>query len=258
MSASWTPHRVEIPETTRRSSARRKFEMSKRDRLLSIYEMLPFKRHPFWEAVRKRELSLDQVLLAEKQHYLRTKAGRRVRQQAVTNALAVSETLWRAVLDTYLEECTPNTGPSHLELIERLLRVGGVTDAELDETIPTPGNAAAISLYADIGTRGAPCHILGAGAVEFYYSQLSTEVFEAYTTGYGMTVEQAETYRIHGPMDRTHAERSLAVLDEAENRLGWKVIEQAVRDAFVATSLHYDGMLHAATGQLSYWNGGRT
>jgi hypothetical protein len=28
-----------------------------------------------------------------------------------------------------------------------------------------------------------------------------------------------------------------------------------VRDAFVATSLHYDGMLQAATGEISYWNG---
>jgi len=32
-------------------------------------------------------------------------------------------------------------------------------------------------------------------------------------------------------------------------------IELSVRDAFVATSLHYDGMLQAATGLMTYWSG---
>ena len=70
-----------------------------------------------------------------------------------------------------------------------------------------------------------------------------------------MTETQAETYRIHGPMDASHAERAFAVLDEAVNLHGWALVEASVRDAFVATSLHYDGMLHAATRTLSYWNG---
>src|SRR5207247_1949583 len=116
--------------------------------------------------------------------------------------------------------------------------------------------AAAMALYADIGSRGAPCHILGAGAVEFYYSKLAPEIFTAYTTKYEMTAEQAETYRIHGPMDQVHADRSMAILDEAVGLLGWEIVERSVRDAFVATGLHYDGMLQAAVGKLLYWNGG--
>lgn len=121
--------------------------------------------------------------------------------------------------------------------------------------MPTPANAAAIALYRDIGSRGAGCHMLGAGAVEFYYCKLSPEIFDAYTRKYGMSEDQAETYRIHGPMDSEHAERAFAVLDDAVTLHGWSLVETSVRDAFVATSLHYDGMLHAATGQLTYWNG---
>ena len=52
--------------------------------------------------------------------------------------------------------------------------------------------------------------MIGAGAVEYYYSALSPRIFGAYTQLYPITEYQAETYRIHGPMDREHAERALS------------------------------------------------
>ncbi len=70
-----------------------------------------------------------------------------------------------------------------------------------------------------------------------------------------MSAEQAETYRLHGPMDEEHATRAFAVLDEAIALHSWEAVWLSVRDAFVATSLHYDGMLQAATGKIEYWNG---
>lgn len=97
--------------------------------------------------------------------------------------------------------------------------------------------------------------MLGAGSVEYFYCQLSPKIFEAYTKNYGMTPEQAETYLIHGPMDAEHAERAFSIIDNAIELHGWEVIRLAVRDAFVATSLHYDGMLQAATGNNLYWDG---
>jgi pyrroloquinoline quinone (PQQ) biosynthesis protein C len=229
--------------------------MERRSRILALYDILPFREHPLWNAVRGTALTMEQILRAETQHYLRTKRGQEVRRQAVANAKGVSPTLWKAVVDTYLEECQPAGGTSHLDLISRLLTENGMTLSEVAAAIPTPGNVAAMALYADIGNRGAPCHILGAGAVEFYYSKLAPEIFDVYTKKYGMTADQAETYRIHGPMDQVHANRALAILDEAVDLLGWELIERSVRDAFVATSLHYDGMLQAALGKLTYWDG---
>jgi hypothetical protein len=70
-----------------------------------------------------------------------------------------------------------------------------------------------------------------------------------------MTPSQAETYYIHGTADVVHAERAFEVLEEAVSLLGWPTIEISVRDAFVATSLHYDGMLQAAVGRIIYWDG---
>jgi pyrroloquinoline quinone (PQQ) biosynthesis protein C len=227
-----------------------------RQALLSLYDLLPFEHHPLWTAVLSGSLSLAQVLAAEKQHWIRTRAGQRLRRQALELAERVSPGIFELLLETYVEECTRDeTGPSHLELIERLLVTSGVTRDDLENAQPTPGNAAAMALYADIGRRGAGCHMLGAGAVEFYYCQLSPRIYEAYLEHYGMSAAQAETYRIHGPMDKEHAERAFAALPEAISLHGWDAVNRAVRDAFVATSLHYDGMLQAATGVLKYWDG---
>lgn len=164
--------------------------------------------------------------------------------------------VFEALLKTYLEECTSDSsGPSHLDLIGRLLLVAGLTQSEIDAAQLSPGNIAAIAIYRDISTRGAGCHLLGAGAVEHYYSDLSPRIFEAYTNQYGMSAEQAETYRLHGPMDKEHGSRAFSVLEAAIQAHGIEEITRSVRDAFVATSLHYDGMLQAAIGKNSYWDG---
>lgn len=232
-------------------------DMDRKVELLKQYDLFPFHEHPLWVAIQRQELSYDEVIKAEIQHCLRTRAGKPLREQAVQKARALNEKLFRYLLETYFEECTNNdkTGPSHLELIERLVLSGGATRADIDSAIATPGNSAAIALYRDISERGAGCHMIGAGAVEHFYCQLSPKIFEAYVKKYGMSEDQAWTYKLHGPMDETHAERAFAVLDEVVDLHGWEVVLQSVRDAFVATSLHYDGMLQAARKSNVYWDG---
>ncbi len=231
--------------------------MNDRDKLLGLYELFPFHDHPLWVAIQKKELSYEQVVSAEVQHWIRTRAGKILRENAMKTAERLSPALFEKLTETYLEECTTNerSGPSHLDLIQRLVIEGGRTLADLESTESTPGNTAAIALYRDIAGRGAGCHLIGAGAVEHYYCQLSPRIFNAYTSLYGMSASQAHTYQLHGPMDHEHADRAFSVLDETIALHGWKAMEQSVRDAFVATSLHYDGMLQAATGMNSYWDG---
>jgi pyrroloquinoline quinone (PQQ) biosynthesis protein C len=225
-------------------------------RLLVLYDQFPFHLHPLWTDVIAGRLSLGQVLTAEVQHCIRTKAGQALRRDALKSAEATSAPIFEMLLETYLEECTnDSSGPSHLDLIRRLVITGGIAEDVLDNAKSTPGNAAAIALYRDISARGAGCHMLGAGAVEHFYCKLSPKIYDAYVNHYAMTPEQAETYRIHGPMDESHAERAFAVLEEATRLHGWDAIESSVRDAFVATSLHYDGMLQAATNRNTYWDG---
>lgn len=231
------------------------FMINYKEELLAQYNLFPFHRHPMWRAVLDKDLSYQQIILAEVQHYLRSKRGRMLRQKALELA-ADAPAIYEKLLETYFEECTDDkTGPSHLSLIERLVMEGGQTPQTLKVAEMTPGNIASIALYEDITARGSGCHMLGAGVVEYYYSELSPKIFDVYTKHYGMSESQAETYKIHGPLDKEHGERALSILDEAIKLHGWGKIKASVRDAFVATSLHYDGMLQAATGKFSYWNG---
>lgn len=224
--------------------------------VLAEYQRLPFERHPLWRSVLDGSLSKPQIIAAETQHHLRSRIGRAFRKQAAQDAAAISTVAHQLLTETYREECLDTeAGPSHLALIERLLVENGITQSQLENVIPTRGNAAAIALYRDISLRGPLHHMIGAGAVKFYYSLLSPRIFEAYVSAYGFSPEQAETYRIHGPMDLTHAQRAFDVLQEPYAISHADSIAVAARDAFVATSLHYDGMLEAATGNPSFWDG---
>ncbi|WP_420578349.1 iron-containing redox enzyme family protein [Ekhidna sp.] len=224
--------------------------------LLDEYDKLPFHKHPLWKGVLEGKFTKKEILLAESQHYLRTKEGQKLRKDAMEKCLAISETLWESIIDTYLEECTEKDGtPTHLDLIKRMLLDNGYKNEDLKTLKNTPANIAAISLYTNISDRGAGCHILGAGAVEYFYSQVSPKIFDAYVNIYGFDRHSVETYELHGPMDQEHASRALQVTDEVIKLHGLDVVISSVRDAFVATSLHYDGMLQAITGDLEYWNG---
>jgi pyrroloquinoline quinone (PQQ) biosynthesis protein C len=225
-----------------------------RQRVLAHYQAFPFEKHPYWQGVLDGLWSHDQIMRAELQHYIRSNIGRRFRKRAAEESKTISSKAHELLMETYLEECTDERGPSHVGLIRRFLLDGGMVSAELDQAIPTPGNTAAIAIYKEITDRGPLHHMIGAGAVEYYYSALSPRIFEAYTK-LQISAERAETYKIHGPMDREHAERALSILDEPYVQEHAAAIDLAVRDAFVATSLHYDGMLQAATGVTTYWSG---
>lgn len=226
-----------------------------RENVLGNYRLFPFERHPYWIGVVEGRFTKSQILSAETQHFIRSNVGREFRRRAAEEAKAISQRAHSLLYETYREECTDECGASHVGLIRRFLNIGGITDDQLAEAMPTPGNAAAIALYKEITDRGPIHHMIGAGAVEFYYSALSPKIFEAYTVRYDFTAEQAETYRVHGPMDKEHAERALSILDEPFVQENAESIMLAVRDAFVATSLHYDGMLQAAVGSIEYWSG---
>jgi len=224
--------------------------------LLDLYELFPFHLHPLWVSIINGNLTKQQIINAEIQHYLRTKAGQPLRKEAMEYSKNHNRIFYKAIDQTYIEECTLEDGtPTHLELIIRLIESGGVYESEFSKTKNTPGNIAAISIYKDIADRGAGCHIIGAGAVEYFYSQICKSIFDSYVNNYDFAEDAAITYSLHSSLDLKHAERAFDALDEAEKVYGWETLENSVRDAFIATSLHYDGMYQAAVKTNSYWNG---
>ena len=92
--------------------------MDRQKELLNLYELVPFHHHPLWVAIQLGQLTYEQVIRAEVQHCIRTRAGKILREEAVTMARALSPAIFEQLLETYLEECTDDaSGPSHLELI---------------------------------------------------------------------------------------------------------------------------------------------
>jgi hypothetical protein len=82
---------------------------SPKQELLALYEEFPFERHPLWRSVLKGELTIAQVIAAEVQHCIRTRAGQALRKDALASAQALSPQLFAMLLETYLEECTQSS-----------------------------------------------------------------------------------------------------------------------------------------------------
>ncbi len=109
--------------------------------LLDMYDLFPFHKHPLWKAIMNGELSRQQIILAESQHFLRTKAGQILRKEAMEQCVGLSMKLWESIVETYMEECTDNDGtPNHLDMIVRFLKEGGYNDFEIVKN--TPGKIA--------------------------------------------------------------------------------------------------------------------
>lgn len=223
---------------------------------LSYYDLFPFHHHPLWTSIIEGKFSREQVLKAEIQHYLRSEIGKTYREQAAIASRHIDESLYDLLSQTAQEESYDETsGLSHAGLIRKFLIENGVTSDDILNSIPTPGNIAAISIYKDIAARGPLHHMIGAGCVEHFYSKLCLRIRDAYTDIYQFAAGSFETYEIHGPMDQIHGERALQILELPLAKAMSKDLGIAIRDAFVATSLHYDGMYQAATGTFSYWSG---
>jgi pyrroloquinoline quinone (PQQ) biosynthesis protein C len=227
-----------------------------RDEILGLYNTFPFERHPLWVGILEGKFSKQQVLAAEIQHYHRSNIGRLYRERAAIAAREYGGELYKLLLETASDECRDDkTGPSHVDLIKQFLNENGVSDPEIENAEVTSANAMAIATYKDIADRGPLHHMLGAGAVEWHYSKLCPKIVTAYRDIYGFKEGSYKTYELHGPMDEVHGDRALSLLDSHHAQAIMPSLKLAVRDAFAATSMHYDGMLQAAIQSTVYWNG---
>lgn len=223
---------------------------------LSYYEEFPFHEHPLWLSIISGVLTAEQVLKAEIQHYIRSEVGKIFREHSAVAAKHLDDNIYDLLHQTVEEECYGSDGgPSHAELIKQFLLQNGVSTSDLRTAISTPGNAAAIALYKDISERGPLHHMIGAGCVEYYYSKICPRIYAAYEQIYKFKPGSFDTYKLHGPMDEVHGERALETLSSPLAKALDPELRIAIRDAFVATSLHYDGMLQAATSTNTYWSG---
>ena len=106
--------------------------VDQKQELLRLYDLFPFHEHPLWRAIRRKQLTYEQVIEGEVQHWIRTRAGKILRENAMKLAERLSPAIFEQLTETYLEECTDHhEGPSHLKLIECLVVEGGKSVKDL-------------------------------------------------------------------------------------------------------------------------------
>jgi len=214
-----------------------------RERLLSQYDAFPFRAHPYWRAVADGTLLHPQVAAAEHQHLLQARAAGECERRSYLGV--AGEHAFTLFLDQYLDAL------SSVDSADQL----AVLSASIQSSTPTPGTSASVALRADVRARGFAFYAVGFGCVSHFYAEVCANANSAYRSVYRFSDKQLGYYREHERRERARADQMLAALDELAKGLDHEALVVAVRDAVVAASLGFDGMLQAATNSRTYWGG---
>jgi hypothetical protein len=213
-----------------------------RDRLLSQYDAFPFRGHPYWRAIADGALLHPQVVTAEHQHVLQVRGAAECERRPYLGV--AGEHAFTLFLDQYLDAL------SSAGAAEQLAKI-----AADKADPPTPATSASIALRADVRARGFAFYAVGFGCVSHFYAQVCADANQIYRTMYRLSEQQLAYYREHEQRERARADQTLKALDELASSVDLSALELAVRDAMVAASLGFDGMLQAATNSRTYWGG---
>jgi hypothetical protein len=212
-----------------------------RDRLLSQYDAYPFREHPYWKAIAAGTLLHPQVAAAEQQHVLQLRAAAECERRPYLGV--AGEHSFTLFLDQYLDALSAPSAAEHLSIIPG------------EAPPPTPATSASIALRADVRARGFAYYAVGFGCVSHFYGEVCGHANRVYRSLYRFSEQQIAYYREHERRERERADQTLAALDELAKGVDLSALELAVRDAMVAASLGFDGMLQAATNSRTYWGG---
>jgi hypothetical protein len=222
-----------------------------RDQLLRQYDAYPFGEHPYWRAVAAGTLLHFQVVAAEQQHALQLRAATDCERRPY---LGVSgDQAFGLFLDQYLDALSSSGA---LAQLASMWCSSSAADAASASVVrPTPATSAAIALRADVRNRGFEFYAVAFGCVSHFYSKVCAEANRTYQTVYRLSKQQLVYYREHESRERARADQAFSALDELTRGVDQVLLELAVRDAVVAVSLGFDGMLQAASGSRTYWGG---
>src|SRR3569623_2000591 len=203
-----------------------------RARLLSQYDAVPCRSQPKRRAIANGTLLHPQVAAAEHQHLLQARAAGECERRSYLGV--AGEHAFTLFLDQYLDAL------SSVDSADQL----AVLSASIQSSTPTPGTSASVALRADVRARGFA-----------FYAEVCANANSAYRSVYRFSDKQLGYYREHERRERARADQMLAALDELAKGLDHEALVVAVRDAVVAASLGFDGMLQAATNSRTYWGG---
>ena len=219
------------------------------------------REHPWVKAVENCELSVEQIIAGEKQHYFAVCARAKI----------YSDTLWKAIREidddvvafaqeTVREElCNKKT---HADVLADFFIARSISKQDVKKTPQTPGTTEGIKLLTeDIKDMSALECAAVMTLAEWQYGGpdgIAATIHKAYTEHYDFSEIAAKTFSLHAVVDEDHGEAYLNFLAE-------KVIERPEMQDKIFSALELgqraftrerDGYYQAATNNLEFvWGG---
>lgn len=215
-------------------------------------------QHPWFQGILTGELTREQILAGEQQHYLRGRLNGRIFGAILQAAFdGEDDEVVDFALANYAEEME---GPKeHGDLMLQFLESHGMTKDEAAVVEPTPGSLAAISMLTDsVQNMSALEGLAMMSLPERWNADISAAVYPVLRDHYGFSAYAIETYRVHAIIDVGHGDRQLDLLARkvyASPQLKPDIL-RAIKFGVVAFNYEWDGQYQAATGQEHYhWTG---
>jgi pyrroloquinoline quinone (PQQ) biosynthesis protein C len=209
----------------------------------------PWLHHPLFQAMAAGQLSREQVREVIKQQgafFLDTVRHAAIRLAATGGYRPSLEDihLQRAMIPSLVEEAGEDivgrheTG--HALLFVRLAEGVGVGEAELFGTAYLPHVMIEKNELFQLQREG-PLEALCGGAVatESINATVSTRLYEAFRTHYGVAEQYLDFYRVHAGVEEEHGSKAVAVVDrlaqtEEARARGWLAMRRAITARWLA------------------------
>jgi len=230
-----------------------------RHRLLEEASEMASLSHPWFRGIIDHTLTREQIILGEKQHFLRVMRNGDFFGAIVEKAKQEGDqSILRLAKKNYSEEIV---GPSnHTDLLFQFFADAGLDRKVVEKTLPTPGTAIAIE--AMIGFCMRHSALEGMAFVGFVEVQnagkegVAYQVYDALIKHYGFSPKGAENFFVHSIEDDAHGNEQIDLICTKATTADVQTrIIQAVQAGVSTFSIEWDGHLQAALDGRVYWTG---
>ncbi len=230
--------------------------MAFKDKLHKISTKNQFANSPWFKAIFNGDLTKEQIIRGEIQHYLRVRSNSRF----LGNLVASAEEQWdhktfEIARENYKDEMCEKR--SHSDLMYAILKDAGITKEDVRKVKQTPGTIAALSMLRSASTIFSPVAQLAIFALpELQYGGrdgMAARMYNVLTEKYGFSHEAAITYHVHEFADAVHGPKQINHIIkrvEEEPELEAEVLF-ALEYGLIAFNYAWDGSYQAAVGDKS-------
>ncbi len=227
---------------------------------MSLIKELPMINHPWFRGIIDHQLTKDQIIAGEFQHYLRVRRNAEIFGAVVINAANEGdyETL-EIARENYKDEMLGEK--THADLMFQFLEALGYEKEFADNVEPMSGTMAGVEMLTSGARNMTGLEGIAMLSLPEYQNGgatgVASQVYKALTKHYGFSEYAAETFKVHAHDDVAHGSTQIELLVKKvgeKPELQEKIL-RAARFGINAFNFEWDGHYQAATKRRSFWEG---